>query len=555
MKKTSPRRISWNALLGSLFIILIHPFIQGGCGGGGGSSTPPPPPKVCDLRVISVDAPSGSYDPGDSFNVSNSTTNDGPDDCLGYTVTFYASTDTDISATADTQIANFSRGTLANGSTHNDNNMVWLPFTLADGAYYIGMIVSYANDPDTSNNKGYDSTPITVGGDPDLYDDGDTWNGFSPTTVAAGDSFSAWCDVRNGGTAAAGGFYVDFYASTNTIISTSDDLIGRVYVSGCNAGTYVNADLSIPSFPSIPNGTYYVGWIIDADNDVSESNEANNTAYEPGYQLVVNNIVGDPDLYDDGDVYNGFSPTVVEVEDSFSAWCRVRNGGTADAGGFYVDFYASTNMIISSASDYLIDRVYVPGCSAGNYVDVNLSVLFPASVPAGTYSYWVGWIIDADNDVSESNEANNTAYEPGYQLGVDDIYEHNNARWQAWDFSFGEGQLLSVFGGEFGRQYDDDWYKINVTAGFEAVHIDCPFTHADGNIDIQLVNSSGIVILTAAGTGDMESIFVNNVGPSGTYYIRVYGANAGNPYDLWWDDTAPAGPAAFVPFNTDEGGY
>ena len=56
----------------------------------------------------------------------------------------------------------------------------------------------------------------------DLYDRGATYSNFTPTTVVAGDAWSVNCDVRNGGTASAGGFYVDYYASADATISTSD---------------------------------------------------------------------------------------------------------------------------------------------------------------------------------------------------------------------------------------------------------------------------------------------------------------------------------------------
>ena len=57
---------------------------------------------------------------------------------------------------------------------------------------------------------------------PDLYDDGDSWSNFNPDTVSPGDAWEAHFDIRNGGAADAGGFQVDFYASTNDIISAGD---------------------------------------------------------------------------------------------------------------------------------------------------------------------------------------------------------------------------------------------------------------------------------------------------------------------------------------------
>jgi len=81
-----------------------------------------------------------------------------------------------------------------------------------------------------------------------------------------------------------------------------------------------------------------------------------------------------------------------------------------------VNFYASTDPIIGTA-DYLIGCVYVSGgVAGGSYVDVDWQEPFPSSVPLGTY--WVGWIIDSEDDVTETDETNNKAYQSSYQLNV-----------------------------------------------------------------------------------------------------------------------------------------
>jgi len=121
----------------------------------------------------------------------------------------------------------------------------------------------------------------------DLIDDGQTWSGFTPGTIIPGQTFNVWSDVRNVGTAASGGFYVSYYASTNNIISTGDYLIGDDYVPSIAPFAYGDSDWS-GAFPSIPAGTYYVGWIIDRYNQVTEFDKTNNVAYKDSYQLVVN---------------------------------------------------------------------------------------------------------------------------------------------------------------------------------------------------------------------------------------------------------------------------
>ena len=170
---------------------------------------------------------------------------------------------------------------------------------LVDSNRYILTVHAYGDDGSASNhgtrlNQDKFDRVITWCGEDlpptdkaDLIDDGQTWSGFTPGTIIPGQTFNVWSDVRNVGTAASGGFYVSYYASTNNIISTGDYLIGDDYVSSIGPLAYGDSDWS-GAFPSIPAGTYYVGWIIDRYNQVTEFDKTNNVAYKDSYQLVVN---------------------------------------------------------------------------------------------------------------------------------------------------------------------------------------------------------------------------------------------------------------------------
>lgn len=143
----------------------------------------------------------------------------------------------------------------------------------------------------------------------DLLDDGQPYSGFSPTLVSGGQSFSAWSDVRNVGTAFSGSFYVSYYASTNTTITTGDYLIGNDLTGSISPFTWTDSNLDL-TFPSgIPDGIYNVGWIIDRFGDVSEYDEGNNTAYQAGYQLTVCNEPATPSLLAPGDGTQTSDPT------------------------------------------------------------------------------------------------------------------------------------------------------------------------------------------------------------------------------------------------------
>lgn len=123
----------------------------------------------------------------------------------------------------------------------------------------------------------------------------------------------------------------------------------------------------------------------------------------------------------------------------------------------------------------------------------------------------------------------------------DDNYENNDSLAAAYDFSTEETWLSSIAG--LGVQMDEDWYKIQVwPAGNERVQIDCRFSHEAGDIDVELYNSAGSMLAFSRGIWDNEFIEYT-VPTTGVYYIKVYYANAGNVYDLWWDDMPPiAGP-------------
>jgi hypothetical protein len=118
---------------------------------------------------------------------------------------------------------------------------------------------------------------------------------------------------------------------------------------------------------------------------------------------------------------------------------------------------------------------------------------------------------------------------------AEDAYEENDTLESAWHPGYSWVRTwLSTIGG-FGVQADDDWYQIDVDPGSVRLQVDCRFTHADGDIDIDLYDSSGILLVSSISADDNEFIDYT-ISSGGTYYIRIYYGNAGNTYDLRWDD-------------------
>ncbi len=131
----------------------------------------------------------------------------------------------------------------------------------------------------------------------------------------------------------------------------------------------------------------------------------------------------------------------------------------------------------------------------------------------------------------------------------DDNYEENDNLASAYDLSTLEQTWLSSIDG-VGIANDDDWYEIEVDSGEEQILVDLQFTHADGDIDLQLYDSSGTFLTGSTSVSDNESINYTVSNP-GTYYLHVYPfSGSGNTYDLWWDDVA----VSVTPGNIDLSG-
>ncbi len=92
-----------------------------------------------------------------------------------------------------------------------------------------------------------------------------------PATFKRGGTFSLSTTVTNEGYVNAMAFSVDYYLSTDRTLDAGDILLGTASVGGALARTTVAAPLSAPT-PNVPIGQYYVIWVVDANDDVFQSN-------------------------------------------------------------------------------------------------------------------------------------------------------------------------------------------------------------------------------------------------------------------------------------------
>jgi hypothetical protein len=125
----------------------------------------------------------------------------------------------------------------------------------------------------------------------DLRDGGDQYSHFEPTAVLAGkpgQTFTVQMELVAAGVTEPGAINVYFYASKDTSITASDYYLGKTD-AWLSAGSSATLTLRVTFPTSIPEGSYYVGWIIDPDNRFAESDETNNIAYKSTTLLRVVN--------------------------------------------------------------------------------------------------------------------------------------------------------------------------------------------------------------------------------------------------------------------------
>jgi plastocyanin len=90
----------------------------------------------------------------------------------------------------------------------------------------------------------------------------------------AGEDFTVKTTLKNNGPGDSGGFNISFYASTDNVITSGDTLLGIEVVSDISAGASKNIEESVDLPLDLASGDYFIGAIIDLD-DNNLNNNAN----------------------------------------------------------------------------------------------------------------------------------------------------------------------------------------------------------------------------------------------------------------------------------------
>ena len=232
----------------------------------------------------------------------------------------------------------------------------------------------------------------------------------NPTSQVPGGSVTVTYRVHNAGDATAASFSIRFYHSTDATITTSDTPLQAKYINSVAPGAYYpasnNATVSFALPGSLPVGNGYIGAIVDYDDEVTESDETNNTRSTPITILP-------PDVDLEVTMLSA-SPTSAAPGGSVTVTYRLRNTGSTAAGGFTLRFYHSSDATITTSDTYLGSQVQVSSLAASAYYPASangtVNVTLPGTLTPG--SGYIGAIVDYDDSVTETDETNNTRSTP-----------------------------------------------------------------------------------------------------------------------------------------------
>ncbi|GAB3581932.1 CARDB domain-containing protein [Hymenobacter daeguensis] len=333
--------------------------------------------------------------PGMPLNMSCYIANQGNAIANSSSVGFYFSTDATLDATD--QLLTSQYGTsLYPGYTQSRYGTAAVPTGTAPGTYYILFVADYQNQVgETNENNNVSAVSFTVA--PPGVDLVIQQEYLYPSSTVAGNSIQATCTIFNQGNMLAGSSTVGFYLSTNQTFDASDVLLSTStgFSLSANLGSYRSV------YPIVPLGTapgnYYVLFVADPANAVTETSETNNVR-----SLALTVLAATIDLTIQSPY---LSPASLAPGGVTSASCYLYNQGNALANPATVGYYLSTNQVLD-ASDVLLNNT-TGTLYGGGYSSRYVNLTVPTGTAVG--NYYVLFVADYLNQVPETSETNNIA--------------------------------------------------------------------------------------------------------------------------------------------------
>ncbi len=252
--------------------------------------------KRPDLVVSKVTAGQSGVQ-GGTLTVSTIVKNQGSAAAGAFKISVYLSRDGRITE-QDREIGYGVVSDLGPGLLREGEAVVTIPPDLLPGDYYLGVMVDsekvIAEENEANNilfadkkvkisaSKGPGPSPSPAPTKvPSVQELADlvVMEVSSDTTGTPGGVMNVTTSIRNVGTVDAGPFVVELYLSADQNLSDEDILLGMGRIPELPAGTQSDGNAPTPIPADIAPGTYYFGILVDAENDVAESDKSNNVMF------------------------------------------------------------------------------------------------------------------------------------------------------------------------------------------------------------------------------------------------------------------------------------
>ena len=166
-------------------------------------------------------------------------------------------------------------------------------------------------------------------------------------------------EVQNIGMAVAGAATSKVYLASNSTISTSDTVLATISDAALAAGTSRTDSMTINLPSELAPGTYWIGAIADTDNQVAESDEANNTTTPVQITVTASISVGYNSAA--GGVYTDLAAQFTEHAPAGQGW----SGGPGSATPISTDPLFGIHNVVGSSFDDLLVGGTLSGTLAG----------------------------------------------------------------------------------------------------------------------------------------------------------------------------------------------
>lgn len=341
-----------------------------------------------DLYVSSVTAPAAAG-AGTTISVNATIMNKGAGPASGSVARLHLSSNAAFEV-SDPVVGEWNVPALAPSATNLKTVAVALAANLTGGTYYLFTVADATNvvvETIEFNNRA--TSTVKIG--PDLVVSTLT----APAAAVAGTPISVTETTKNQGAGSAATSDTRFYWSANSTYDAADTLIGGRVVPSLTPNGVSSGVTTVTIPANATAGTYYLFGVSDADKEVGETLETNNTKYATvkiGPDLMISTLTAP--------AFGGAGGSIV-IKDT------TKNQGTGLAGASTTTFYLSTNSTIDGTDTVLGSRP-VPVLAAAGMNLGTTTVTLPANAATGTY-YLIA-SADSGGAVVETLETNNTKF-------------------------------------------------------------------------------------------------------------------------------------------------